>query len=87
MDLPQLGQFITLAASPHNVENAVMNQKTKRTDQQQITLESLYPTFSPAEIAKVEVNLERYLQLMLRMHARLTESRNESYAHLPTLTA
>lgn len=71
---------------PHPAENAVMNQETKRTDQEKITLESIYPYLSPAEIAKVEINLERYLQLMLRMHARLAQSQNETYAHPRTLT-
>lgn len=63
-----------------------MNQKAMKSNQERITLESIYPNLSPAEIARVEATLERYIQLILRMHARLTQSKNETYAHPRTLT-
>lgn len=62
-----------------------MHQKTKKADQEEITLESLYPTLSPAELAEVEATLERYLQLMLRMYERIIAD-PKSYAQLRALT-
>lgn len=60
-----------------------MPEKPRKVDA--ITIESLYPDFTPAELAEAEAALARHLQIMLRMYERI-QADPESYAHFRSLT-
>ena len=52
----------------------------------EITIRALYPTLSDTELETAEENLERYIELALRIYERI-RSEPESYAQFKALTA
>lgn len=51
----------------------------------EVTVRELYPTLSNTEIEAAEENLERYIELVLRIYERI-RSEPESYAQFKELT-
>ena len=49
------------------------------------SLRTLFPSFSDAQLARAEDNLDLYLQLVVRMYNRIAAD-PEAYAHFKTLT-
>jgi hypothetical protein len=52
----------------------------------EVTIRELYPTLSNTELEAAEENLERYLELVLRIYERI-RAEPESYAQFKALTA
>lgn len=53
---------------------------------QQISLRELYPDLSEQELEEAEENLERYIELVLRIHERIRLD-PKAYAEFKALTA